>query len=205
MNRSKLTSCCSSFRRFAPPPDSQSAAPFVHLLRKLLHKIHVTLPAAEQGVNSTMRLIKYLHEALTAKKYTYSDKDIGDLRRVGGCWRVESPRKTLGVSVKILGSDRFGPNRRALESYKNYKGKFSLAWKDAAATIKKKIEQDKPNWYNPEAEYDPLEIIFGDPKGNDCDMSIAFSISTVDNNEFFANFNEGQFTEFGSMYYDHDS
>lgn len=40
------------FRCFAPPRDSQSCAPIAYLLRKLSHKIHTTLPAAEHGVMS---------------------------------------------------------------------------------------------------------------------------------------------------------
>ena len=67
-----------------------------------------------------MRLAQFIKEVVFARKYTHLDSEIGLLRRVGGYWRVESPRSTLGVNVKIFGSDRFGPDSNALAIYKNF-------------------------------------------------------------------------------------
>lgn len=145
-------------------------------------------------------MIKYLYEIIAAKRYTYTDEDVGDLRRVGGYWRIEQPNKTLGVSVKIIGSDRFGPNKRALKRYKIYRNEFESIWNNAINAIRKTIEHDQLKLGGPAAEYIPLEIIFVDPKDSSCDMAIAFSITTVDHNEFAANFDKLQFKGFESMY-----
>ena len=153
-----------------------------------------------------MRFVQFLKEVVLAKKYSHIDKDIGLLRRVGGYWRVESPKNTLGVAIKLFGSDRFGPNSTALNSYKKfYREKFDLVWSDAINLIVKKLESEKLSWYTPELELVPLEIIFGDPKMGEIDMAIAFSITEVDRNEFYANFHKGQFKEFGGMYCYHES
>ena len=80
-------------------------------------------------------MIKAIYEALAAKKYRHIDADIGLLRRVGGYWRVENPGKTLGVSVKIYGSDRFGPNKSALTEYKKYKEDLPGIWAKCRASI----------------------------------------------------------------------
>ena len=153
-----------------------------------------------RGYEIIVTFIKYIYEAITAKKCTFKDDNVGLLRRVGGYWRIEEPFKTLGVSVKISGSDRFGPDKSALKNYKKYAGKFELVWDDTVDNIKKKIKNESPNLYNSTAKYYPLEIIFGSPKGLRCDMTIAFRISTVEDNEFYVSFFEGNVTEFGAMY-----
>lgn len=153
-----------------------------------------------------MRFIQFLKEVLFAKKYSHIDSEIGLLRRISGYWRVESPRHTLGVSIKIFGSDRFGPNNKALANYKNhYREKFDLVWNDAVDVIMQKLESEKLSWYSAEQELIPLEIIFDDSRGRTCDMIIAFSITSLENNEFYANFHKGQFKDFGGMYCYHES
>ena len=66
------------------------------------------------------------------------------------------------------------------------------------------LESEQLSWYFPDLEFVPLEIIFGESRPSCCDMAIAFSITSVDHNEFYANFHEGQFKEFGGMYCYHE-
>ena len=153
-----------------------------------------------------MNLVQLLREMVLSKKYTYVDTEIGLLRRLGGYWRVEHPKSTIGVAVKIFGSDRFGPNKKALNSYKKfYREEFSLIWSEAKSRILSQLEQEGISWYNAKLELIPLEIIFGDPKMQTSDMSIAFSISEVVHNEFYVELDKGKFKEFGGMYCYHES
>ncbi len=148
-----------------------------------------------------MGVIKAFKEVLLAKKFSHIDREIGLLRRVSGYWRVESPKRSLGVNIKIFGSDRFGPNKKALNAYKYiYRNKFELIWEDAIKAIMQQLSNEKLSWYSPEIEFTPLEIIFGEPGLGSVDMAIAFSISSIENNEFYANFFNGQYKEFGGMY-----
>lgn len=152
-----------------------------------------------------MSLTQFIKEVLLGRKYSHIDKEAGLLRRVGGYWRVESPQRTLGVSVKIFGSDRFGPDGKALATYKKiYRDKFDLVWEKGITSIMQQLESEQLSWYSHNLEFVPLEIIFGESSSGDCDMAIAFSISSVDHNEFYANFYEGQFKEFGGMYCYHE-
>ena len=88
----QLTRCCSSFRGFAPPPDSQSCAAFVHLLRKLLHKTHTTLSAAEHGVgmipkvNKRHKKIYPLFQSMSIQSKRVNAPDEASNTRRLHCW-----------------------------------------------------------------------------------------------------------------------
>ena len=131
--------------------------------------------------------------------YNYNDAEIGLLRRVSGFWQVESPKRTLGVSVKIDGSDLLGPNKRALESYKEYKESIAALW---CQSIQKIINENPNNDGTPRFKADEFrlsEIIINDPKKSEADIVYCFDIDSAPN-EYGVCIKNGKVDSYYSLY-----
>ena len=144
-------------------------------------------------------MIKAIYEILAGKKYRHIDADIGLLRRVGGYWRVESPRKTLGVSVKIYGSDRFGPNKSALTEYKKYKEEFPSIWARCRESIIEETRLEDGTARFGENEFYVTEIIFGSYDKPEAGFAYAFNIESAPN-EYGAVVKNGEYECYYALY-----
>ncbi len=148
---------------------------------------------------SKIIVIKSIYEILTAKNYKHSDSDIGLLKRVGGYWRVESPKKTLGVSVKIHGSDRFGPNRKSLTVYKLRKDQIRSIWAHAIKCIIEETRNDDGSPKFSENEFVLTEIIFGPENKDGAEFAYAFNVTSAPN-EYGACFHDGKYKHYYTLY-----
>ena len=124
-------------------------------------------------------MIRLIYEIVTARKYRYTDPDVGLLRRVGGYWRIESPRKTLGVSVKIYGSDRFGPDKKALEEYKKYRHQLEKIWVQCRESIINETVLENGVARFKEDEFVVTEIIFRSFSKSELGYAYAFNLSLI--------------------------
>lgn len=149
--------------------------------------------------NNGIVVIKRIYEILTARKYNHTDPDIGLLRRVGGYWRVETPKKTLGVSVKIHGSDRFGPNRKSLAAYKQRKDKIEGIWEQSVKCIIEETRNEDGSQEFNENEFELSEIIFGPPNRDGAEFAFAFNITSAPN-EYGACIHDGRYKHYYTLY-----
>ena len=140
-----------------------------------------------------------IYKIVTAKMYRHIDTEIGLLRRVGGMWRVENPKKTLGVSIKIYGSDRFGPNKKALSEYKKYKDQLEIIWLKCRTSIidETRLENGTPRFA--ENEFVVTEIIFGSYVKSENGFAFAFNIESAPN-EYGAVVKDGEYKCYYSLY-----
>jgi hypothetical protein len=144
-------------------------------------------------------MFRTIYEILTARKYRYIDPEIGLLKRVGGYWRVEEPKKTLGVSIKITGSDRFGPNRDALSKYKELRPEIESIWQQAISSIIAETCDEQGKAKFKESEFVLNEIIFGQPGRNGAEFAYAFNITSAPN-EYGACIHNGKYSHYYSLY-----
>ena len=144
-------------------------------------------------------MFKKIYEIIAAKKYSYIDPDIGILLRVGGYWRVEVPNKILGVSVKIYGSDRFGPNKSSLTAYKLRKDEIESIWTQTIKSIIEETRSESGVARFRESEFVLSEIIFGHPDKPGIEFVYAFNI-TSEPNEYGACVKEGKYECYYTLY-----
>ena len=144
-------------------------------------------------------MIRTIYEILTARKFRHNDPDVGLLKRVGGYWRIEMPKKTLGVSIKIYGSDRFGPNKESLNNYKKRKDEIESIWLQCIEAIIEETRNDKGEVRFKADEFIPAEIIFGPRNKFDIEFTYAFNIISAPN-EYGANVKDGQYENYYSLY-----
>lgn len=121
-------------------------------------------------------MIKTLKEIIFSKKFRHEDPDVGLIKRVGGYWRIETPIKTLDVSVKITGSDRFGPNKYALSAYKKYRGSIERLWVEVQEKMKEEFLSQKQDWNIENTNFQLSEILVDNPKNSNADIVFAFMI-----------------------------
>lgn len=134
-----------------------------------------------------------------ARKFNHTDPDIGQLKRVGGYWRVETPKKTLGVSIKIHGSDRVGPNRKSLATYKLRRDNIESIWEQSIQCIIDETRNDDGSPKFNENEFILTEIIFGPPNKDGGEFAYAFNITSAPN-EYGACIHNGKYEHFYTLY-----
>jgi len=144
-------------------------------------------------------MIRTIYEIITAKKYRHVDPDVGLLRRVGGYWRIENPRKTLGVSVKIAGSDRFGPEKKALEEYIKRKDHLESIWLECRKSIINETRLENGEAEFKECEFVVTEIIFATPSKSETGYAYAFNIESAPN-EYGAVVKNGKYECYYALY-----
>ena len=144
-------------------------------------------------------MIKHIYEILTARKFKHVDPDVGLLKRVGGYWRIESPKKTLGVSVKIYGSDRFGPNKKSLAIYKLRKNNIENIWLETIESVIAETRDDNGNDRFKTDEFVLSEIIFGLQGVSGEEFAFAFNITSAPN-EYGACIHEGRYRHYYTLY-----
>ncbi|MCB1805161.1 MAG: hypothetical protein KDJ99_08425 [Candidatus Competibacteraceae bacterium] len=144
-------------------------------------------------------MIKHIYEILTARKFKHVDPDVGLLKRVGGYWRIESPKKTLGVSVKIYGSDRFGPNKKSLAIYKLRKNNIENIWLETIESVIAETRDDNGNDRFKTDEFVLSEIIFGLQGVSGEEFAFAFNVTSAPN-EYGACIHEGRYRHYYTLY-----
>jgi len=144
-------------------------------------------------------MIRSIYEILTAKKYRHNDPEVGLLVRVGGYWRVESPKKTLGVSVKLHGSDRFGPSKYSLSTYKKRRNEIPKIWpKCIESVINETLDENGTAQFSKE-EFVLAEIIFGPANKSGTEFAFAFNIESAPN-EYGACVKNGRYECYYTLY-----
>ena len=144
-------------------------------------------------------MIKHIYEILTARKFKHVDPDVGLLKRVGGYWRIESPKKTLGVSVKIYGSDRFGPNKKSLAIYKLRKNNIENIWLETIESVIAETRDGNGNDQFKTDEFVLSEIIFGLQGVSGEEFAFAFNVTSAPN-EYGACIHEGRYRHYYTLY-----
>lgn len=115
-------------------------------------------------------------DIVLGKKYRYTDKDLGLIRRSKGWWMISVPFMGKAISLRFEGSNRFGPNRHALKTWKEYRANAEVLWQKSMNLINQEFNRAAPPGKAVQVEFILLNIIVADNRKNDHDLYFSFDV-----------------------------
>jgi len=130
------------------------------------------------------------------EKLRYEDKELGVIKRSSGLWILPIEFQGEKIKVRFLGSDYFGPYKRALLNWKNYRTTIDDVWSKAKPKINSIFNEEKYSWAGNETEYMFLDIIAYDHKKiKGIELAIAFEVLQDRGYFYNAYFKSGELNE----------
>lgn len=115
-------------------------------------------------------------EIVLGNKVRYTDKDLGLIRRAKGWWMISVPFMGQATSLRFEGSNRFGPNRHALKTWKKYQADAEALWQESMKLINAEFNRAASPGKAVQVEFILLNIIVADNRKNDHDLFFSFDV-----------------------------
>ena len=122
--------------------------------------------------------------------------------RVGGNWKVNNPDVDIPVPVKLEGSDRFGPNKNALSSYKKYRFQIPFLWEQIKENLINDFREKGMKWNQEQTNFILSEILINNVKHTNCDIVFAFQVEQDEYSLYSGLTKEGRYTGYERFSYE---
>ena len=119
------------------------------------------------------------------EKKSYEDYDLGTIKRYGGLWVIPFIFQGQDVKVRFIGSDYFGPNKKALKKWKEYSSQINEIWTHSKEKIVSEFGSEKYHWNSAETDFGSFDIVVYDGKENK-DIVVSFEVVQDDKHYYNA-------------------